>query len=236
MGSFFAGIKAGTLSGIFYFGGIAAFNALLLYAFRPDVLNLISQSYPQNCPSTHNASACFNLIVGYLPYMAFLGFFMSLFFVGLFGRFYESFPGKSPLIKGEVAAIMVGFALAILGLAGVRVGALATEELAVFFAVWTFLYGAFLGGFYKRYTRTVKFETIDADLVRVLIDGNDYTGVSRTFAHSSTHTAKAKVAKGASFNGWNSSGGVTVESPRSSETTIEVSGDGLLRAQGARKN
>ncbi len=235
MGSLLAGIKAGALGGVLYFGGAAAFNAFLLFAFKADVLNSISQSYPQTCPPVHSIDGCFSSVVSSLPYIAFLGFFVSLFFVGLFGRFYESFPGGSPLVKGEVAAVLVGFALVVLGITGARLGAVTTEGLAVFFAVWTVLYGAVLGRLYRRYTRSVRFETTDENLVKVMIGGNDYTGKSRTFASSSAHKVRAEVAKGAYFREWNVSGGVTVEDPRSAETTMEVNGDGLLRAQGGKR-
>jgi hypothetical protein len=236
MGSLLGGVKAGTLSGGLYFGGAAAFNAFLLFAFKADVLNSISQSYPQNCPPVHSIDGCFSSVVSSLPYIAFLGFLVSLFFVGLFGRFYESVPGGSPLVRGEVTAVLVGFALVLLGLTGARLGALTTDGLAIFYAVWTVLYGAVLGRLYRSYTRSVRFETTDKNLVRVVIDGNDYTGKSRTFARSSVHRIRAKVAKGTSFREWDVSGGVTVEDSRALETTIEVNGDGLLRAQGGKKH
>lgn len=124
----------------------------------------------------------------------------------------------------------------LLGLTGARLGTIATDGLTVFFAIWTVLYGAVLGRLYRRYTRSVRFETADEKLVKVMIDGNDYTGRSRTFARSSAHKVRAKIAKGASFREWNVSGGVTVEDPRSVETTMKVDGDGLLRAQGGKKH
>jgi len=240
MGSFFAGIKAGTLAGIVYIGGLTAFNAALLYAFKAQALSLFTQNFPTTCPAIGNANgsniACFNSVVAvYLPYTAFLGFFVSLFFAALFGWSYESFPGRSALAKGEVAAILAAIGLVLGDLYGVLLGPLATGLLAVFFVVWTGLYGLIMGRLYMRYTRLVKFESTDEKLVKVMVDGKDYTGKSRTFAHTSTHKVRAEIDEGVSFKGWNVSGGVTVEDPKSFETLMEVNGDGLLKAQGAKK-
>ncbi len=241
MGSFFAGIKAGTLGGVLYFGGLAAFNALLLYIFKANALSLISQTYPQSCPSVASVNSssieeCFSsVVVLYLPYIAFLGFFASLIYSGLFGRFFERFPGRSPTGKGVTAAAFVGLTLLALGLIGVFLGYPASQLLAVFFFLWTGVYGAVLGRLYKRYTRVVRFESVDEASLRVLIDDRDYTGKSSTFAHTSTHRVRADVAGDSSFKGWTVSGGVTVEDPRSFETVMEVKGDGLLKAQGGKK-
>ena len=238
MGSFFAGVKAGTLGGILYIGGLAVFNAALLYSFKSDALRLISQHAPEYCPASNSSSieGCFNsVVVIYLPYVAFLGFFVSLFFAGFFGWGYESFPGKSPFAKGEVVAVLVALAIVLGDLYGVVLGPLQADLLVVFFVVWTGLYGLVLGRLYSRYTRVVRFESVDDKLVKVIVDGKDYTGKSRTFAHTSAHKVRADVDEGASFKEWIVSGGVTIEDPRSFETVMEVNGDGLLKVQGARK-
>jgi hypothetical protein len=44
------------------------------------------------------------------------------------------------------------------------------------------------------------------------------------------------VGEGSSFKGWSVSGGVTVDDPRSYETTMDVEGDGVLIAQSAPKS
>ncbi|MGP8124801.1 MAG: hypothetical protein ACLQEQ_02905 [Nitrososphaerales archaeon] len=244
MGSFFAGIKAGTLGGIVYIGGLTAFNAALLYAFKAETISLFSTNFPNVCPAAGNlngsSAACFNsvfnlVVTVYLPYIAFLGFFVSLFFAALFGWSYESFPGKSSFTKGEVAAALVAFGLFLGDLFGVLLGSLATVLLAVFFVVWTGLYGFIMGRLYTRYTRLVRFESTNGKLVKVMVDGKDYTGKSRTLAYTSIHKVRADVDEGVSFKQWDVSGGVTVEDPRSFETLMEVNGDGLLKAQGAKK-
>ncbi len=236
-GSFFAGVKAGTLGGVLYIGGIAAFNAALLYAFKSEAITLITENNPTICPSLNMTSteACFSSVVTvYLPYIAFIGFFVTLFFAGLFGWSYETFPGKTPLGKGMVVAAMVALGLVLGDLYGVTIGGEATALLALFFMVWTGVFGFVMARLYTRYTRTVRFES-PSKLVKVLVDGKDFTGRTRTFAHTSTHEIRAEMASGAAFREWNVSGGVTVEDPRSFETLMEVNGDGMLRAQGVRK-
>lgn len=238
MGSFFAGIKAGTLGGLFYIGGLALFNVFLLYTFKSDAKNLIARNNPTICPSLNSTSieACFNSVVAwYIPYTALLGFFVALFFVGLFGWSYESFPGKSSIAKGEMAAGLVALGLIFGDLYGVLIGPVANVLLVIFFVTWTGFFGFAIGRLYSRYTRAVRFETTDEKLVKVLVDGKDYTGKSRTFAHTSTHEVRAEVEDGVSFKGWHVSGGVTVEDARSFETLMEVNGDGLLKAQGTKK-
>ena len=83
MGSFFAGIKAGTLSGVLYVGVLAVFNVILLYAMKQDVLNVINQYNPVACPSPAmvNASVedCFSSLVAVdVPFRAFVAFFITL--------------------------------------------------------------------------------------------------------------------------------------------------------------
>jgi len=220
-------------------GGLAVFNAAILYGFKGEALKLIAQNNPQACPSINSTSveACFGSVIAvYIPYTAFLGFFVSLFFAALFGRYYESFPGTRPPAKGEIAAVLTAFGLILGDLYGVTLGPLATGLLIVFFAAWTGVYGFALGRLYARYTRTVRFEANDAKLMRVLVDGKDYTGKAMTFAHTSTHEIRADSREGAAFKGWTVSGGVTVEDPKSFETLMDVEGDGLLKAQGSKKS
>ncbi len=241
MGSFFAGIKAGTLSGFVYIGGLALFNVALLYAFKGQALATIAQNFPTACtasPGVNGTSvqSCFNVVVDwYIPYIALLGFFVSLFFAGIFGRFYESLPGRGPFVKGEAEAALAAIGLVLGDLFGVLLGSTATTVLAAFFLAWTVLYGWLIGRLYKRYTRLITFESVDPRLVKVLVDGKDFTGKTRTFASSSSHMIRAEVSEGASFKGWTVSGGVSVEDSRSFETLMEVKGDGLLKVQGGHK-
>ena len=233
------GIKAGTLGGFIYIGGLAVFNIVLLYAFKPEAFTLISQNFPACSGTSGNStaiSACFNSVIDwYIPYIALLGFFVSLFFSGLFGRFYESLPGRSYLAKGESIAILAGLGLLVGDLYGVLLGSAETYALAAFFIAWTAFYGVIMGRLYRRYTRLVRFESVDPKLVRVMVDGKDFTGKARTFATTSNHMVRAEVAEGASFREWSVSGGVVLEDPRSFETFMEVNGDGLLKVQGTLK-
>ena len=237
MGSFFAGIKAGTLAGVAYLGGLALFNVFLLYALKSDALQIISQSYSQVCGvNSANLEECFTaVVVVYIPLIAFLGFFASLLYAGLFGRYYESFPGRSPILKGEVLGAVVGLNLLFFDLTGVYFDLPARVGLGVFFFFWTAVYGFAMGKLYRRYTRLVKFRSQDGASIRILVDGRDYTRKEMTFAFSSTHQVRADVAEGTSFKEWASSGGIVLEDSRAFETAMEVSGDGMLEAHGTEK-
>jgi len=240
LGSFFAGIKAGTLSGIVYVGLIAAFSVVVLYALKQDALRTISQLNQTYCPMTPtvNGSAedCFSSIVAvYVPFDAFVGFFVALLYAGIFGMYYEAFPGNGPTAKGLIIAAVVGFSLVFFGFGGYVFD---TEAAALTIAAiipLTLLFGYLLGRFYKKYTRTVAFSTQDSALLKILVDGRDVTGKTRTFATTSNHKLRANVADDASFKDWAPSGGVSLEDQRSFETVMEVNGDGALNAKVGKK-
>ena len=241
MGSFFAGIKAGTLSGVLYLGGIAAFNVFLLYALKPDVITLIQRSYSSICAPASSVNGtsvedCFSSVVAVdVPYIAFVGFFVALLYAGIFGRYYDSLPGGGPTIKGETTAAIVVVNLVFFGFSGFFFDFAATAATGIFLVLWTPIFGYFLGRLYKKYTRVVEISSQDADSLRVVIDGRDYTGKSRTFALTSTHKVRAEIADDASFREWELSGGISIEDPRSFETLIEINGDGALRGKVTKK-
>lgn len=239
MGSFLAGIKAGTLSGIAYVGGLALFNALILIVLKPEALGVISQS--GFCPTgssngTVSLEDCFSSVLAvYVPLLAFVGFFVALLYSGVFGLWYDSFPGKSFLIKGETIAAIVGLNLVFFDISGFYFDYESALVGGVFLLLWTAVFGFVVAKLYVRYTRLVTFQSEDPDLLRVLVDGRVATGKSRTMAATSTHRLRADVSEGSSFKEWASSGGVAVEDARSFETTFEVNGDGLLRGRVGRK-
>ncbi len=234
MGSFFAGVKAGTLGGILYVGGIAVFNVILLYSLKATVLVEISHSYPQSCPLTPsvNGSAedCFSSVLSVdVPFVAFVAFFITLAYSGLFGIYYDSIPIRRATVKGLMAAAVVGFNLIFFGFSGYVFDSQSAVATAVMMIVWTPLFGFLLGRLYKKYTRVVEFSTQDEGLLKVVVDGRDATGRAKTFATTSSHKLRAEVSEDASFKEWEASGGVTLEDPRSFETGMEVNGDGAVK-------
>jgi hypothetical protein len=236
LGSFFAGIKAGTLSGVLYLGGMAAFNVVLLYALKPEVISLIQRSYPSTCAPLGGVNGigvedCFASVVAVdVPYIAFVGFFVALLYSGIFGRFYDSLPGGGATFKGETIAALVGANLVFFGFSGFFFDFNASAATAAFLVLWTPVFGYYLGKLYKKYTRVVEFQSRDADSLRILVDGRDFTGKSKTLALTSNHKVRAETSDDASFREWETAGGITVDDSRSFETTIEINGDGVLKA------
>ena len=237
MGSFFAGIKAGTLGGIIYVGGLALFNVALLFALKGAVLSAISQSYSLLCTAgpptnaTNSLEGCFQLVVAVdVPYIAFVAFFVTLLYSGIFGLWYERIPGPGPATKGEVIAAVVGFNLVYFRFSGFYFDYESTVASGVFLIAWTVVFGYVLGRLYRRYTRLVKFESVGEGSLRIVVDGKDYTGKARTLAVTSTHKVRAEVAEDVSFKEWEGEKGIIIDDPRSFETTIEISGDGTLKA------
>jgi hypothetical protein len=242
LGSFFAGIKAGTLSGIIYVGGMAIFNVILLYAMKPEVLNVISTSYGSICGatatnSTANIESCFDSVVAVdVPYVAFVAFFISLIYAGLFGRYYDSLPGTSKTLKAEAIAALVGVSLVVFGFSGFYFNNTAATATGAFLVAWTIVFGYLLGRLYRKYTRVVGITSQNPDLLKVLVDNSDLTGKSRTFAATSNHKLKALLSENASFKGWVPVGGVTLEDPKSFETVMEINGDGSVSGKVSKKS
>lgn len=237
MGSFLAGVKAGTLSGLIYVGGIAIFNTFLLLALKADVIQAITQSYSQVCAGspqvngTLTPEGCYSLLLAVdVPYIAFIGFFITLVYMGLFGMFFEKVPGRGALLKGETIAVLVGFTLLLFGFYGFSFNYTSGLATGAFLVLWTPVFGYLAGMLYRRYTRLVSFELGGLGLGKILVDGKNLTGTARTFATRSTHEVRAEET-GESFKGWGASGGVRVEDSHSYETTMEVEGDGVLKLQ-----
>ena len=233
MGSFLAGVKAGTLAGLGYVGGIALFNVLLWFALKPEVLTAISQT--GLCSSGTSLEDCFSLVLSYdVPFLAFIDFFIALLYCGVFGIFYDRLPG-GPIIKGETIAGIVGINLVFLGYSGLYFNYESALAVAVFLLAWTAVFGYVVGRLYKRYTRLVSFESEDSESLKVALDGREVTGKARTLSLMSTHKLAANVSEGSSFKEWVSSGGISLEDNRSFETTFEVNGDGLVKGRVGKK-
>ena len=245
MGSLIGGVKAGTLSGMAYMGGVALFNVAVLYAFQGDVLRALSQApYSQFCASaglsnstfTGTPQDCFDSVVTVLvPIAAFLGFFVALAFASVLGAYYESLPAKGAIVKGELVAAGTGIVLLFVGGSGEYFTDVTGYLVSGFFIAWTALFGYLLARLYLRYTRRVEFGSQEPKLLKVMVDGRDLTGKWRTFATTSSHKIRAEVTSDASFKEWETAGGVSVEDSRSFETVMEVNGDGSLRGRVAAK-
>ncbi|MDG6981052.1 MAG: hypothetical protein JRN51_08090 [Nitrososphaerota archaeon] len=242
MGSFFAGVKAGTLGGFLYVGGTAVFNVILLYALQPDVMKFIQGNYDSVCTTgvpvnaTNSVQSCFASVIAVdVPYIAFVAFFIVLAYAGIFGILYDSIPGLSTFFKGEAFAALAGFNLVIFGFSAYFFDTPSSVASGIFMAAWTGVFGYVLGRLYKRYTRLVSVASQDPALLKVMVDGRDLTGKTRTFALTSSHKVRAEVAEDASFREWETTGGVSVEDSRSFETVVEVNGEGTLKGAVTRK-
>ena len=240
MGSFFAGIKAGTLGGALYVGGIAVFNVILLYALKGTVLSAISQAYPQACPMVPNvngsAEDCFSSVVAVdVPFIAFVAFFIALAYSGVFGLYYDSLPNRGPTARGVIFGGIVGVNLVFFGFSGYVFDSSSAAATMVLMVIWTPVFGYLLGRLYTKYTRKVAFSSQDLELLKVMVDRRDCTGKTRTFATTSSHKVRAEVSDDASFKEWGATGGITLEDPRSFETVMEVNGNGTLTGKVGRK-
>ena len=224
---------------------MAAFNVVLLYALKADALAAINQANPSACPLIPSANAsvqdCFDLVVSVnVPLGSFVEIFVVLFFAGFFGMYYDSVPSRSSTVKGVMLCAVVVLALVfgapILGLGLYYFfDSSAAVATTAFILVLTPAFGYFLGRFYTRYTRLVSFESEDPSILKVVVDGREVTGRSRTFAVTSSHRLRAEVSEDGSFKEWEATGGVALEDLRSFETVMEVNGDGRLKGRATGK-
>jgi len=213
-------------------GGIAFFNTLLLLVLKPAVLSAIQSA--NLCP-TGGLEGCFYLVLEYdVPFLAFIGFFIALLYSGAFGLLYDWFPGGG-IVRGECIAGIVGINLVVFGYSGFYFDSTSATAGGIFFLVWTAVFGYVIGKLYKRYTRLVSFQSEDPEALKVLLDGRDLTGKTRTLAVTSTHKLRADVSEGATFKEWVSSGGISLDDTRSFETTFDVNGDGLVKGRPGKK-
>ncbi len=234
MGSAFAGVKAGILSGIIFSGSIGLFNVILLYLLKSDVLQFTSGN---GCAgivaggTVPTPDECFTLLVTiYIPFFVFLIFIISLFFAASYGRFFEYIPGQGHKTKSVSIALILLIVLLTLGLAGISFEFVARISSIAFNLFMAVAYGLVLGTLYRRYTRSVEFVSPDPSSLVIRVDGKNFTGKKRTFSVRSSHSVRAVTSEGWSFKEWAASGGVEIEDSKSFETSIEIKGDGMLKA------
>jgi hypothetical protein len=182
-----------------------------------------------------SAQDCFSSLVSYdVPFLAFVAFFITLLYAGVFGIYFDALPGKST-IKGLILAAVVAINLVFFGYSGYIFNFESAAASTVFLVLWTSVFGYLLARFYRKYTRPIRFESQDSGLLRILVDGRDQTGKERTFALTSNHRLRAEVSDDASFKEWATLGGITLEDSRSFETTMEVNGEGTVKGTVASK-
>ena len=209
------------------------FNVFLLYALKSSFLVAINQIAPIQCPlhPTVNGSAedCFDAQLSvYVPFSAFVGFFVAIVWAGIFGLYYDIIPSRGFALKGLVFAAIIGFNLFLFNLSGYVFDPTSQAATGIMMILWTPVFGYILGRLYKRYTKTVEISSQDPALLRVFVDGRESTGRVKTFATTSNHKLRAEVAEDASFREWQATGGITLEDVRSFETTMEVNDNGKV--------
>src|SRR5438445_11353184 len=217
------------------------FNVRLLYALTGDVLKLLSANHPSACGGVAGGvrptpEECFSSVVlVYIPYFIFLGFVISLVFAAAYGILYEHLPGQSPRVKAASMGLLLLIALLYLGLAGLSFEYTARILISLFDLAATVVYAVILGGLYRRYTRSVEFISQDENSLKIIVDGRDLTGKTRTFHLRSSHEVKGETSEGGSFQEWAISGWAWSEDPRRFRTTVGVKGDGMVESVSANK-
>lgn len=231
LGSLLGGLKAGIVGSVFMAASISAFNAVVLFAFKGEVLSVLTSTATLDCSSSPAVTqSCFdNLIFPGIPEYDFVRvLIVAMCFSLTMGMYFDYIPGATYSRKTLTASFVMLILMLFLGLYGIVADA--TEEVLMvsFELVAAGVFAVIFASLYRRFTREVEFQAQRTGL-KVMVDRRDVTGKKRTFTDNSAHTVEA-VTGGKPFRGWLVSGGVTVESARSQKTRMRIAGDGLLKA------
>jgi hypothetical protein len=234
LGSALAGLKAGVVASGYFAGSVSLFNIVLLFAFRQQVVDYLTQNYSTACGGTGvvpagGAEACFDsIIVSGIPVVDFARtLVIALLFSVAVGLYFDYLPGPTYLRRGAFAAIVMLILMLFLGLYGIVITETQVVLMILFESGAVILYAVVLARLYRRFTREVEFQTVVAT-GKVIVDHRDLTGRKRTFSVNSRHKVEA-AGELKSFKGWLVSGGVHVDEPKQEKTSITVTGDGLLK-------
>jgi hypothetical protein len=230
MGSIFGGLKAGVVSGIVYIALLGVINIIALYIFKDEAIRLIQENYSAQC-SGITAEGCFLAVVQvYLPVNMFVSFVLLLVYASIYGRLFEYIPGTSYTSKGVTVSLILLLTMSFFGSAVTQFTFFGRVIVLASAFVLTIMLGVLLGRFYRRYTRTVEFQSSHPEGLRIFVDRRDVTGKRLTFSLHSIHKARAEGK--IPFKNWTFTGGVIVEDQRSFETPFEINGDGILKVNG----
>jgi hypothetical protein len=230
LGSLLGGLKAGIAGSLFLASAVSVFNAVVLFAFKGEVLSALESTTTVNCSSASAAQSCFNnLIVPGIPEYDFVRILIVAMCSSLtIGMYFDYIPAPSYARKTLIASFMMLIVMLFLELYGIVADS--TEEVLMvsFELVAVVAFSIVFATLYRRFTREVEFQTQRPGL-KLLVDRRDLTGKKRTFTTNSSHSVEA-VSDGKPFRGWLVSGGVTVESAKQPKTRMRIAGDGLLKA------
>jgi hypothetical protein len=233
VGSVLAGVKAGAVASFCFASSVSLFNILLLYSFKGQVLTFLTQSYPTTCPASvtpgvaGTAETCFDdIVITGVPEadLLRLAVIAMLFAVGI-GVYFDYLPGRTYFRRTFLVVPIIVIGLLFLGLYGLVTDATQLVLMVVFESGAACLYAVILAWLYRRFTREVEFQ--GSATSKIMVDSRDVTGKKRTYAVNSTHKLAAADEK--TFRGWLVSGGLTVSEPREAKTSLQVTGDGLLK-------
>jgi hypothetical protein len=223
-----AGAKAGILGGIFFAAVAGIANWGLMEAFSSTALQVLSTiSYCSGTAGT--PQACLSTLINTnIPTLAVLQGASGILFGALYGMYFEFLPGNGYRIKAFAAGVLMLVVLLFLGLAGITIDRAQQVIMYGVDVVCMVGFVAIIAHFYRAYTREVKFESPNAEKLKITVDHKNYTGKTKTLSLHSNHTVRAPSESGA-FHAWLVSGGVSVLDSKSFETTMRVDGDGLLK-------
>lgn len=226
MGSVLGGLKAGSVSSLWFAGSVSVFNALVLLSFKSATLGTLATyaqcAVPESCFST--------LLFPGIPLYDFVRtLVIAVLFAVTIGMYFDYIPGSSYTRKALLVSLLMLVVMFFLGLYGLVADELQLAIMVTFEVVGAAVYAVIFAQLYRRFTREVEFQSQKTALMKIMVDRRDLTGRKRTFTVNSTHRVEA-VSEGRPFKEWLVSGGVSVGEPREPKTTLRVVGNGLLKA------
>lgn len=207
---------------------VGAVNIVTMEVYKASVLQALP-SFSACSGTAGTAASCFTKLLNAIPFVVVFPLWVGGIFFGLvYGIYYDFLPGRGYFVRAMGLSVAMLIVELIIGVRGITIVASQNPPVVGAQFVMTLGYAALLARLYRGYTREVRFESPDPKKLKVSVDGRNYTGKVKTLGFRSTHKISA-ASEGPKFHAWLVSGGVSVTDPKSSETTMKVDGDGLLK-------
>lgn len=153
MGNTTIGLKAGAIAGIIYGLVLGLLSYVTVVADKSAITGVLTKNLPSNSPFT--VQQLYDIVVIFTPAIAATaGIFGGLIIGAIYGRLFESIPGKTSVIKGVLVGAFLWVLVSVLAdLGDLQYGLavyLGDVGVGLFSAM---LFGVLLGYFFGRFTR-----------------------------------------------------------------------------------
>ncbi len=153
MGNTTIGLKAGAIAGIIYGLVLGLLSYITVVADKGTIVAVLTKNLPANSPFT--VQQLYDIVIIFTPAIAATaGIFGGLIIGAIYGRLFESIPGRTSVVKGVLVGALLWVILSVLAdLNDLQYGLsvyLGDVGIGLFSAM---LFGVLLGYFFGRFAR-----------------------------------------------------------------------------------